>query len=82
MRRELFPPLRALAAVGRGSPGPAFSAFIDTALDTRGEQGPWRDFDRAVARHTAAWQALLEQCGMAPGGSGVQAELSSLTRAG
>lgn len=72
VRHELFPPLHALAEAGHGSPSPVFSAFIDTALDTRGARGPWRDFDQAIARHTAAWQALLEQCGMAPGSSAAQ----------
>lgn len=62
VRRELLPPLRAVATLGQQSPGRAFEDYVATVLDESGESSYWLAFDQAIARHTAAWQALLDQC--------------------
>lgn len=67
VRRELFPALLALAKLGHGSPSRVFDAYLHAVLDESNPSGYWQAFDAAIARHTAAWQALLEQCGMRPG---------------
>jgi hypothetical protein len=65
-RHELMPPLRELAAIGGGRSEP-LAAYARLNLDEEDEASVWRRFDLAVARHTRAWQNLLEQCGMRPG---------------
>ncbi|HRQ56007.1 MAG TPA: DUF3080 family protein [Azoarcus taiwanensis] len=67
VRRELFPPLGALAVLGDRRASDAFHRFIAAVLDESSEHNHWQVFDQAVARHTHAWQALLGQCGMRPG---------------
>lgn len=67
VRRELFPPLLALARIGSGSPSDGFTRYVNAVLDESSEHGHWQAFDAAIARHTGAWQQLLEQCGMRPG---------------
>jgi hypothetical protein len=67
VRRELFPPLLALARLNEAGPSKAFERYVTTVLTEDAEEGPWSDFDQAIARHIAAWQALLDQCGMRPG---------------
>jgi hypothetical protein len=64
VRRELLPPLRAMAAMGMESPGEDFSRYVASVLDDDGEHSHWQRFDQSIARHTTAWQALLDQCGM------------------
>lgn len=66
VRRELMPPLRELAAIGGGR-SEAVVAYARMTLGEEDEASLWRRFDLAVARHTRAWQDLLEQCGMRPG---------------
>ena len=66
VRHELMPPLRELAAIGGGR-SEAVVAYARMTLGEEDEASLWRRFDLAVARHTRAWQDLLEQCGMRPG---------------
>lgn len=65
-RRELMPPLRELAAIGGGRSA-AVVAYARSTLGEEDEASLWHTFDRAVMRHTRAWQELLAQCGMRPG---------------
>lgn len=67
VRRELLPLLQGLAAIGGEGHGSAFDDYVRVVVDDGSEHSQWRAFDRAVARHTRAWQQLLEQCGMRPG---------------
>lgn len=67
VRRELLPLLQGLAAIGGEGHGNAFDDYLRVVVAEDGEHSQWRAFDRAVARHTRAWQQLLEQCGMRPG---------------
>lgn len=69
LRLALLPPLRSLASVGDGYTSQPFMAYADSVLFDQAEAGLWQTFDRSVVRHTRAWQALLEQCGMRPGQS-------------
>ncbi len=69
VRRELLPPLLALATFVEPSPSESFERYVRAVLDDSREYNHWRAFDQAVARHTRAWQALLDQCGMQPGGN-------------
>ncbi|QOC23953.1 DUF3080 family protein [Wenzhouxiangella sp. AB-CW3] len=68
VRRELLPPLLALATLENRSPGDSFEQYVATVLDDSSEHGYWQAFDQAIARHTSAWQDLLDQCGMRLGG--------------
>lgn len=65
-RRELMPPLRELAAIGGGRSA-ALAGYARRTLGEADADSVWHRFDRAVARHAEAWQALLGQCGMRPG---------------
>lgn len=67
VRRELFPPLAALATLGNRGASDTFDRYVSAVLDESSEHNHWQAFDQAVARHTSAWQALLGQCGMRPG---------------
>ncbi|MDX5363360.1 MAG: DUF3080 domain-containing protein [Pseudazoarcus pumilus] len=66
VRRELMPPLQALASIGGGRSETVVS-YARRMFGDEDEASLWRSFDLAVARHTRAWQDLLEQCGMRPG---------------
>ncbi|HRP96328.1 MAG TPA: DUF3080 domain-containing protein [Rhodocyclaceae bacterium] len=79
VRRELLPPLQALARIEGEGHGDAFDAYLQAAVGDNSEGSHWQAFDRAVARHTRAWQQLLEQCGMRPGSgqAGVSSEVSA-----
>ncbi|MGL1832793.1 DUF3080 family protein [Rhodocyclaceae bacterium SMB388] len=66
-RFALIPTIESLAALGGEMRSASFDAYAKEVLSQQGETGLWHGFDRAVARHTKAWQALLEQCGMRPG---------------
>lgn len=66
VRRELFPPLLALAQLDEQGPGEAFQHYVAMVLDADTEASYWQAFDQAIARHTQAWQSLLDQCGMTP----------------
>jgi hypothetical protein len=67
VRRELLPPLLTLASLVRPGPSESFERYMASALDEHSEHGYWQAFDQAIARHTRAWQNLLDQCGMRPG---------------
>lgn len=66
-RRDLLPPLQALAEIPGGGADPAFHAYLQLVIAEESEGGWWAAFDSAVQRHTRAWQELLDQCGMQPG---------------
>ncbi len=70
VRRELLPPLLALASFRESSPSESFERYVLTVLDDSAEGNHWQAFDQAIARHTRAWQDLLDQCGMRPGANG------------
>ncbi len=70
VRRELLPPLLALARFRESSPSANFEQYVLTVLDDSTEGSYWQAFDKAIARHTRAWQDLLDQCGMRPGAPG------------
>ncbi len=70
VRRELLPPLLALARFADPGPSTHFERYVAAALDDSSEVSHWRAFDQAVARHTRAWQDLLDQCGMRAGANG------------
>lgn len=70
VRQEMMPPLSALANIGDAGRTPAVAGYARAVLDEGGEDNVWGHFDRAVARHTRAWQDLLGQCGMRPGQDG------------
>ncbi len=67
VRRELLPPLLAMSELGNQSPSETFERYVAAVLDESNEDNHWRAFDQAIARHTSAWQTLLDQCGMQPG---------------
>ncbi len=46
---------------------PAFSAYFEAQLSMKSEGGLWSRYERALARHTEAWQSVLSQCGLMPG---------------
>lgn len=64
VRRELLPPLLAMARLNRLAPSESFEQYVGMVLDQEDEPSLWQSFDQAIVRHTGAWQALLEQCGM------------------
>ena len=70
VRRELLPPLLALATFRDSSPSDSFEQYVRVVLDQGHEHNHWQAFDQAIARHTQAWQRLLDQCGMRPGEPG------------
>lgn len=67
VRRELLPPLQALARIEGEGHGAAFDEYLRAAVADSAEGNHWQAFDQSVVRHTRAWQRLLEQCGMQPG---------------
>ncbi len=69
VRRELMPPLLAVATVGEQRPSDSFERYVAAVLDESSDHNHWQAFEQAVARHARAWQALLDQCGMRPGES-------------
>lgn len=74
VRRELLPPLLALATFVEPGPSQGFERYVSTVLDESSENNLWQAFDQAIARHTRAWQDLLDQCGMQPGSPDVPAQ--------
>lgn len=66
-RYALIPSLQSLASLGGEQRSASFDHYASKVLMPRPDAGLWHGFDRAMARHTQAWQALLEQCGMRPG---------------
>lgn len=69
VRRALLPPLQSLARLDEEASRGSFGEFSDAVLSETSALSHWRAFDTAIARHTRAWQALLDQCGMRPGQS-------------
>lgn len=49
---------------------PAFRSWYRERLDPHHPESAWNRFQEAVARHTATWGRLLEQCDALPGMSG------------
>ena len=66
VRRQLMPPLLAMSQLHDTAPGGALESYFTMVLDDQSENGYWQAFDQAISDHTQAWQALLDQCGMAP----------------
>ncbi len=61
---------RALRALLAEQPQPlpqAFQSYWQKMWSQSHESGLWQHFERAVRRHTEAWQALLGGCGLMPG---------------
>lgn len=75
-RRDLLPPLQALAEIPGGGAEPVFHGYLQLVIADGPEGRWWPEFDRAVQRHTSAWQALLDQCGMRSGRTDVPAAAS------
>lgn len=69
VRGALLSPLQSLASLGGASASEPFAQFADATLSEDAETSYWRAFDASIARHTRAWQALLDQCGLRPGQS-------------
>ncbi len=46
---------------------PAFAAYFEAQLSMEAEAALWSRYERALARHTEAWQRVLSQCGLMPG---------------
>ncbi len=65
-RQDLLPPMRGLAKIPGAGPSPEVENYLRNVV-WDDEHGWWSAFDRAIQRHTRAWQALLDQCGMRPG---------------
>lgn len=66
VRRQLMPPLLAMSQLHDTPPGETLASYFSNVLDDQSENGYWRAFDEAISDHTQAWQALLEQCDLAP----------------
>jgi hypothetical protein len=43
-----------------------FVQFYDATLNPASASSLWSRFDRQIARHTHAWQAVLKQCDLMP----------------
>ncbi len=43
--------------------------YREQMLDMRLPGSPWSDYQQAIHRHTSAWQTVLDQCGLMPGGN-------------
>ncbi len=44
----------------------AMQDYRQTHLDRQNKKGQWQQYQRALQRHTAAWQEILRQCNMMP----------------
>jgi len=58
-----------LANAQQGQMTPAFAAYFQAQLSMEAEGAIWSRYERALARHTEAWQTVLAQCGLMPGKS-------------
>ncbi len=56
-----------LAHAQSGQITPAFSAYFEAQLSMQADGALWPRYERALARHTEAWQSVLTQCGLMPG---------------
>jgi len=45
---------------------PGFKEFYDQTLNPDTELSAWNKFNRAMSRHTKAWQTVLKQCNLMP----------------
>ncbi len=67
--RTWLEPVNRLAEAQRAQMTPAFAAYFEAQLSLDAPDGLWKKYDRAVHRHTRAWQTVLGQCGLMPGNS-------------
>ncbi|TSA02544.1 MAG: DUF3080 family protein [Methylococcus sp.] len=44
----------------------AFQAFYDQTLNSEVDKSAWVKFNKALSRHTIAWQSVLKQCELMP----------------
>ncbi len=56
-----------LASAQEGQMTPVFAAYFEAQLSMEAEGALWSRYQRALARHTEAWQTVLAQCGLMPG---------------
>jgi hypothetical protein len=67
-RDALIWPLARLAERQADTMPETFRPWYRRYLSSTAADSLWRALDRAIGDHTQAWQRLLEQCGMRPGG--------------
>ncbi len=65
-RDAIMGPLAQLAARQTDVMPDDFKAYYRNILSTHDDNSLWQQLDRSMARHTKAWQTLLEQCGLRP----------------
>ena len=64
--RELLTAINKLAEIQDEVIPEVFRNYQEKHIDMASEHAVWQKFDRAIKRHTAAWQAVFDQCGMMP----------------
>ena len=67
--REWLVLVNRLASAQEGQMTPAFAAYFEAQLSMEAKEAIWSRYQRALARHTEAWQTVLAQCGLLPGKS-------------
>ncbi len=56
-----------LAAAQQAQMPPTFAAYFEAQLSLDAPEALWTRYERALHRHTEAWQTVLGQCGLMPG---------------
>ncbi len=64
--RQLFTAINQLVEIQDESIPEAFRNYQKKQFDMASEHAVWQKFDSAIKRHTTAWQAVFDQCGMMP----------------
>ena len=67
--RNWLEPVNRLAQVQQAHMPPTFTAYFEAQLSLDAEDALWARYQRALHRHTEAWQTVLGQCGLMPGSS-------------
>lgn len=67
-RAAFIEPMARLAERQRSVMPAEYAGWYRQHLSQVADDSLWLELDAAMARHTQGWQALLEQCGMRPGG--------------
>ncbi len=62
-------PINLLAEAQQTQMTPAFEAYFEAQLSLEASDALWKMYERALHRHTRAWQSVLGQCGLMPGQS-------------
>ncbi len=65
--RAWLEPINQLAEAQRAQITPAFAAYFEAQLSLDAPDALWARYQRALHRHTEAWQTMLGQCGLMPG---------------